>query len=106
MSKYALIFTGGAVGATPEEIATTMEAWGIWYGSIGANLVDEGSAFMPHVTASTVTKMGEESGSKTGASGYVIVQADSKDVVLEYAKSCPIITDGGSVEVHEFMQMS
>jgi hypothetical protein len=106
MSKYALIFTGGYVGATPEEIAATMESWGIWYGTIGANLVDAGSAFMPNVTASTVTKMGVESGSKTGASGYVILQTESKDVALGYAKSCPIINDGGSVEVHEFMQMS
>lgn len=106
MSKYALIFTGGSVGATPEEIQAKMQAWGIWYGTIGANLLDGGSPFMPHITASTVTKMGVESGSKTGASGYTIVQADSKDIALEYAKSCPIVSDGGSVDVHEFMQMS
>jgi hypothetical protein len=106
MSKYALIFTGGSVGSSPEEMEVIMQAWGIWYGSIGANLADEGSAFMPHVTASNVTKMGVEPGSKTGASGYVIVQAESKDMALEYAKSCPIVDDGGSVEVHEFMQMS
>ena len=106
MPKYALIFTGGSAGKTSEEIEAIMQAWGIWNGIIGANLVDGGSAFMPHITASTVTKMGVESGSKTGASGYTIVQADSKDMALEYAKSCPIVSDGGSVEVHEFMQMS
>ncbi|MEI6729263.1 MAG: hypothetical protein WCK98_06500 [bacterium] len=106
MTKYALIFTGGVAGTTPEEIAAKMQIWGVWYGTIGANLVDGGSAFMPHKTASTVTKMGVESGSKTGASGYVIVQSDNKDIVLEYAKSCPIISDGGSVDVHEFMPMN
>lgn len=106
MSKYALIFTGGSVGSTPEEIEAKMQAWGVWYGTIGANLVDGGSAFMPHKTASTVTKVGVESGSKTGASGYVVVQAESKDIALEYAKSCPIVGDGGSVDVHEFMPMS
>jgi hypothetical protein len=106
MTKYALIFTGGSAGNTPEEMEAKMQVWGIWYGTIGSNLVDGGSAFMPHMTASIVTKTGTESGCKTGVSGYVIVQADSKDIVLEYAKSCPIVSDGGSVEVHEFMQMS
>ena len=106
MSKYALIFTGGSIGSTQEEIQAKMQDWGVWYGSIGANLVDGGSAFMPHITASTVTNSGAESGSKTGASGYVIVQAESKDVVLEYAKNCPIVSDGGSVDVHEFMVMN
>ena len=106
MTKYALIFTGGSMKTTQDEIQQMMADWGSWYGSLGSDIVDPGFAFMPNMTASTVTMHGTESGSKSGASGYVIVQGETKEKALEYASSCPVVKDGGSVEVHEYMPTS
>ena len=33
--------------------------------------------------------------------GYSIVQADSLDAATDMARTCPIVTSGGTVEVYE-----
>jgi len=38
-------------------------------------------------------------------SGFTIIEAQSIEVALEMAKSCPFLDIGGSLEVSELMQM-
>jgi hypothetical protein len=43
MSKYVFIYHGGGTPATPEEGKKAMDAWGAWFGSMGAAVVDGGN---------------------------------------------------------------
>src|SRR5258708_13074389 len=47
--KYVLAYYGGGMADTPEEQAKVMEAWGAWFGGLGANLVDGGVPFTGNV---------------------------------------------------------
>jgi hypothetical protein len=38
-------------------------------------------------------------------SGYSIVEADDMDAALAIAKGCPVLADGGTVEVAELVEM-
>jgi hypothetical protein len=38
-------------------------------------------------------------------SGYTIIEAESMEVALSIAKSCPFLDIGGSLEVSELVQM-
>lgn len=73
-----------------------MAAWGAWFGELGAAVVDGGAPFGENVVVG--------SGTAT-ASGYSIVTADSLDDAATLAKGCPILDNGGSVAVHEALEM-
>ena len=36
MAKFLLTYTGGSMPATEAEQAKVMEAWGVWFGQLGA----------------------------------------------------------------------
>jgi hypothetical protein len=38
-------------------------------------------------------------------SGYSLIEADSLDAAVQFAKGCPVLADGGSVEVAEAIDM-
>ena len=41
MAKYLFVYHGGGKGpTTPDEIKAVMDAWGAWFGSMGAAVVD------------------------------------------------------------------
>ncbi len=108
MTRYILLYTntGESMGQTPEAAKQIIDAWIAWFTSIGQSLVDPGAPVMPHVTAKKVMKDGVVTdGTDTKVTGYSIIQSDDKNMVLEWAKTCPNITTGGTVEVHELMKM-
>ena len=43
MANYLLTYMGGGMAETPEAQAKQMEAWGAWFGSLGAAVVDGGN---------------------------------------------------------------
>ena len=43
MATYLLAYHGGSMPETDAARAKVMEAWGAWYGQIGAALVDGGN---------------------------------------------------------------
>ena len=45
MGKYVLAYQGGSMAETPEEQEKVMAAWGGWFGSLGAAVVDGGAPF-------------------------------------------------------------
>ena len=96
MKKF-VIFHYGFEMPTPE----IMDAWGKWFASIGAKVVDPGSPLGPGREIShTGTKelpLGMES-----LTGYCIINADNIDDAEKIAQGCPIIT---SVRVYEAMSM-
>jgi hypothetical protein len=102
MGKYVFAYTGGAMAETPEAQDAAMQKWGAWFGTIGDAIVDGGNPF----GGSTAVKSGGATGStKTGLSGYSIIEADSLELAAKLADGCPVLESGGTVEVYEALPM-
>jgi hypothetical protein len=76
-----------------------MDAWGRWFGSLADALVDGGNPFGPSASVSPGGAVSE--GAASGLTGYSIIKSDSLQRATESARGCPILTDGGTVEVYE-----
>jgi hypothetical protein len=104
MSKFVFAYRGGSgMAATLEAQEKAMAEWGAWFGSLGAELVDGGS---PFGAAATV---GPDGGSTDGGSaaltGYSVVDAPDLAAAAALAKGCPLLADGGTVDVYEALPM-
>jgi hypothetical protein len=99
MSKYVLAYQGGGMAATEEAQQASMAAWGAWFGSLGAAVVDGGAPFGPS------TKVGGGAAG-SGLTGYSILEAADLAAAVKLAEGCPIIKDGGSVDVYETIDVT
>jgi len=104
MAKFLYVYHGGGRPATKEEQAKVMDAWGQWFGGLGASVVDGGN---PVGKSSTVLSDSSvvNNGGANPASGYSLVEASDLNDALEKAKGCPILASGGSLEVAEAFDM-
>jgi hypothetical protein len=102
MAKYIFIYRspkGFDMSKLPkEQIVQAMQAWGEWLGAMGPKVTDRGDMFK-----SDYKTVGQENTDSldAAASGYSIITADNFDEALEQATGCPIINQGGRVEVYE-----
>lgn len=94
MAKYVLVCQGDAMADTEEAQQAAMAAWGAWFGSLGAAVVDGGAPF----GASAAVGGGA---ARAGLTGYSILEAADLDAAVGLAGGCPILADGGSVDVYE-----
>ena len=101
MAKYVLVYTGGEA-ATEERRQVVMAEWGKWFEDLGEAMVDTGNPFGP---SSAVSSDGTSQGAPSGLTGYSIISADSLDAATAMTQGCPIITDGGTIEVYETFQV-
>ena len=101
MANYVLVYAGGGMPETEEEVAAVTQAWGAWYGGLGAAVVDGGNPFTP--ASKTVASDGSVSDTPAEylATGYSIIKAESLDEAVELAKGCPILTSGGTITLFE-----
>jgi hypothetical protein len=104
MSKYLLAYHGGSMAETEAEQAAVMAAWGEWFASLGASVVDGGA---PVGASKTIAADGSTSGGggANPVSGYSLVTASDLDAAVTLAKDCPILAAGGSIEVAETIEM-
>ena len=79
-------------------------AWSTWFDSRGGRLLDGGN---PVGAAKTINSDGSVSdgGGVNPLAGYSLIEAGSLDAAVDIAKGCPVIGNGGSVEVAEAMDM-
>jgi hypothetical protein len=94
VGKYVLVYQGGEMAETEEAQQAAMAAWGAWFGSLGTAVVDGGAPF----GASAAVGGGA---STPGLTGYSVLEAESLDAAVQMAGSCPIVADGGTVDVYE-----
>lgn len=94
MGKYVLAYRGGGMAQTKAAQQESMAAWGAWFGSLGSAVVDGGAPFGPSAAVGGGT-------ASSGFTGYSILQANDLATALSLAKGCPIIKDGGAVDVYE-----
>jgi hypothetical protein len=104
MTNFVFAYRGGSgMATTPEAQEKTMAVWGAWFGTIGADLVEGGS---PFGAAGTVHPDGSSTdGAAAGLTGYSVVRATDLSAATALAKGCPLLADGGTVEVYEALPM-
>jgi hypothetical protein len=101
MPNYLLAYHGGG-GMAQDQAARDklMAEWGKWFQDLGPALVDGGN---PVMRAKTVTSKGSVSdgGGQNPVSGYSVIKANDLDSAVKPARSCPVLSGGGSIEVAE-----
>lgn len=103
MPDFMFAYHGGKIPETEAEQQASMAAWGAWFGEIEASVKDPGN---PVGKSSTVSASGVvQDGGSNPLSGYTIVTVDSHEAAEEMAKGCPIMGEGGSIEVAEIIEM-
>lgn len=104
MPSYVFAYKGGGgMAPSPEAQKAAMEAWGKWFGSLGSAVVDGGN---PFGKAKSVGAGGDvKDGTASSLTGYSVVKADTIDAATTIAKGCPVLKNGGTVEVYETMPM-
>ncbi len=103
MGDFIYVYHGGKRPDTPEEGEKVMAAWQAWMGGMGDSLKNPGN---PVGMSKTVHSGGvDDNGGANPVSGFTIVSAESFDEAVEMAKGCPIMDDGGTVEVAELFEM-
>ena len=104
MSKFVFAYRGGrGMAATPEAQEKAMAEWGAWFGSLGGNLVDGGSPFGAAITVQP--DGGSTDGGSAALTGYSVVDASDLATAAALAKGCPLLADGGTVDVYEALAM-
>ncbi|NKQ58626.1 hypothetical protein HFP15_37865 [Amycolatopsis sp. K13G38] len=78
--------------------AEAAAAWTAWFDRLGENLADRGN---PVFTRHT---LGEDAGTQLG--GYTLVTAENLDAAVALAKDCPMLAEGGAVEVGELTPLN
>ena len=102
MAKFVYVYTGGQMADTPQAQEAAMQAWGAWFGTLGSAVTDHGN---PFGAAATVRSAGSSDGGASGAGGYSILEADSLADATAKATGCPVLANGGAVEVYEAIAM-
>lgn len=104
MAKYLFVYHGGGAPSSKEEVKAVMDAWGAWFGSLGAAVIDGGNPVGP---SSTVRPDGSlvSGGGANPASGYSLIEASSLADAHQKARACPLLKAGGSIEIAQAMDM-
>ena len=103
MANYLLAYRGGGMAETDAEREAAMAAWGSWFGSLGDAVADAGNPF-----GASTSLAGGQSGNgaaSSGLTGYSVLRADSIQAAAELAKGCPILPNGGSVDIYEAIEV-
>ena len=95
---------------SPEEMQAEMKQWMDWIGGIAAQnkLTDRGHPLASGgkvVRPNNVVTDGPYTEIKELIGGFTIVKTETIEEAAELAKGCPILKDGGNVEVREIRAM-
>jgi hypothetical protein len=95
---------------TQEEGKAIMKKWMDWLGGIGAQgkLADQGNVLGSAgkvVKSGNMVTDGPYTEIKELIGGYSVVKTETIEEAAEIAKGCPILDDGGNVEVREINKM-
>lgn len=108
MAKFLFVYRSAAEQPTeapsPEQMQAVMQKWGEWFQKAGAAVVDGGDALLPTgklITAQGAVTDGPFIEAKEMVGGFSIFEAENYDAAADIAKGCPILENGGSVEIRE-----
>lgn len=97
MGTYVLTFRApkGRVPTAEEEAR-----WPQWFEKIGGQITDPGNR------VGQVRSIGGDPGRADELAGYIMISATTIDDAAAVAEGCPMLLQGGSVEVGEFIPAS
>lgn len=105
MPNYILAYHGGSgMPESEAEQAKIMEAWGAWFGAMGDAVVDGGNPVGRAVTVGP-DRSHHDGGGSNPLTGYSMIKADDLEAAAKLAEGCPVLDNGGSVEVAETIEM-
>lgn len=102
MAKFVVVYKGGSMAETPEAAEASMKAWMSWFESVGPAVKDMGNPFSTSVAVHSNGSIGEVS---AGLTGYTILEADAIDHAATLVAQCPVLSDGGTIEIYEALSM-
>ena len=103
MNQYIITYLGGDQPSSPEEVQKNFAKYQEWLSSLGEAAL---KPMVPFKNTHTVNPAGSAAeGSSVSMTGHTIIQAESIERAIEYAKSCPFLEINGSLEVAELVQM-
>jgi hypothetical protein len=106
MSEFTFLFRGGRnPSASPAQMQKSMERWIAWRKELTANGCIKDPGHPLERTGKVVTGRqkivndGPFAEAKDVVGGYTIIEARDLQHATEIAKGCPLLENGGSVEV-------
>ena len=105
MTNFVVVYTGGTMPESEEDIAAVMGAWGAWYEGMGAAIVDGGNPFGASKSIGGDGAVNDGPVSSPPATGYTIISADSLDAAMAKVKNHPHLNYGGQISVYETFEM-
>jgi hypothetical protein len=92
LAEFLMVYHGGPMPETDDEMAHEMVRWGDWMNSLGGQLIGPGA---PVVKSKTLSASGiTYDGGAYPVSGYSIVEAESIEAALAMIKSYPHLDSG------------
>jgi hypothetical protein len=96
---------------SPEQMQQSMDLWSKWIqkGFAEGWMVDPGDALMPEgriVRSDRAVTDGPFVELKEVVGGYSVVKAASFEEAAKHAKSCPNVTEGGTLEIRQLAGLS
>jgi hypothetical protein len=94
MSKFLVTYHGGGMPSDPEQAQQAVAAFGAWLGRAGKAVLDPGAPLR------IATKVGSGS-TDDPIGGYSVIEADSVDGAVSILESHPFVSRGGTLAVHQ-----
>lgn len=104
MAKYLFVYHGGGAPTSPDDQKKAMDAWGAWFGGMGAAVIDGGNPVGKSSTVKSDGSLGDGGGANP-ASGYSLIEASSLADAHKKARGCPILASGGTIEIAQTIDM-
>jgi hypothetical protein len=76
----------------------TIAAWQSWFETIGGDLIDRGKPAADAVTVGACDTEGR-------LGGYSVIRAEALSAAIDFAEKCPVIAQGGGVEVARLVNL-
>ena len=104
MPTFLFAYHGGSTPRNAEAQAAALDAWNVWLDGIEEAMLDLGN---PVADTRVVAADGTVSAPPASpVSGYSIIEAEDMDSALEMARGCPVLAEGGSVEIGELIELA
>ena len=102
MAEFLMVYHGGSMPETDDEIAYEMTRWGDWMKSLGRQLIEPGT---PVGKSKTLSASGIiDDGGTNPVSGYSIVEPENIKAALALIKACSHL-DSGTIELASLIDM-
>lgn len=112
MSEFVFLYRGGERPTSPEQMQQALQEWMAWFRDLAdkGHILDRGqplerSGRVVRSKNTSVITDGPFTETKDLIGGYTLVKANDVAHAAELAQGCPILEEGGEVEVRPVMKL-